>query len=51
MMKDAGARLNPMIRADKADMKFKKYAVDNKEALGMLTRKLCEDNKVFSFLF
>lgn len=51
MMKDAGARLNPMIRADEADMKFKKYAVDNKEALGMLTRKLCEDNKVFSFLF
>ena len=51
MMKDAGARLNPVIRADQTDMKFKKYAVDNKDALGMLSRKLCEDNKVFSFLF
>lgn len=51
MMKEAGAKLNPMIRADQTDMKFKKYAADNKEAMGALTRKLCEDNKVFSFLF
>ena len=51
MMKDAGARQNPVIGADQTDMKFKKYADDNKDALAMLSRKLCEDNKVFSFLF
>lgn len=50
-MKQAQTKLNPPIQVDGMQMKFKKYIVDNRQALGSLTEKLCTDNKVFSLLF
>lgn len=50
-MKSAGARLNMPIEVNGVSMKFKKYVVDNRAAIGGLTEKLCADNRVFSILF
>lgn len=50
-MKNAEAKLNPSIRVNENSMKFKRYIVDHKECLGDMTRKICEENNVFSLLF
>ncbi len=51
MLKSTGAKLNANIQVDQANMKFKKYIMDNRPQLGGQTEALCADNKVFSMFF
>lgn len=50
-MKNAKAKLNPIILVNGQSIKFKKYITDNKARLSPMTLSLCETNNVFSFFF
>lgn len=50
-MKNANARLNPVIYVNGRSLKFKKYITENRARLSPLTLALCEENNVFSFFF
>lgn len=50
-MKNARTKLTPNMTVNGNLVKFKKYVTDHKKNLSELALKICEENKVFSFLF
>ncbi|XCP84524.1 hypothetical protein ABXS75_15920 [Roseburia hominis] len=50
-MKNAKSRLNLPIMAEGESVKFKKYVVEHRQELSVLTEQLCTENRVFTLLF